>query len=199
MISRLLPGLALVATPFAALADGAFTFRILGGASALQDTDLDFGAGPDAQGFDVGFATIGALGYDYAGSPWRSEVEFAYRTVEPEGFDGDFASTSVMLNGYYDFASSGAWTPYIGFGLGLVTEIDLDVESGASIGEYSDRGGVAGQIMLGASYAVSPRWAFDTELRYFDAGSRTLDADDGGSVDASYSSFEAQIGLRFTF
>ena len=175
------------------------TARVWGGASALLGTDLSFGDGPGtAEDFDIGFAAGGAVGFDYADSPFRSEIEFAYRTGDAEGDGGDFASTSVMANLYYEFEGPSALTPYVGGGLGYVTEIDFDVASGPNAGEYSDRGGAAFQLMAGASYAFTPRVAIDGELRYFDAGSRTLGGP-GGDLDADYATVEAIVALRISF
>jgi opacity protein-like surface antigen len=198
-MTRLLLALSLALVPAAATADGAFTARAMGGASAVSSGDLAFASGGLDEDLGTGIAVSGAIGYDYAGSPWRTEIEFAYRSINTDAFDGDYASTVLMVNGFYDFPTSGRLTPYLGIGLGYVTEIDLDVESGPAIGEYSDRGGVAAQVMAGASYALTDRWALDGELRYFDAGSRRLTTDGGASVEADYSAVEALIGLRFRF
>ncbi len=182
-----------------AVADGSWTARLSAGASALSDSDLVFGAGIVDQPFGTGATFGGAIGYDYAGSPWRSEIEFAYRTADPEGTEGDFASTALMLNGYYSFAASGRWRPYFGAGFGILTEIDFDIEQGPRAGEYSDRGGVAIQVMLGTEYAFDERWSLSGEVRYFDAGTVTLERDGTGSLDADYRTLELLTGLTFRF
>ncbi|MEM9796980.1 MAG: outer membrane beta-barrel protein [Pseudomonadota bacterium] len=184
--------------PAAAMADGYYA-EIFGGISDLRSTDLDFSGLVEDGDFDTGPILGGAIGYDYADSPWRSELEFTYRSADTNGFDGDFASTALAINGYYDFAGSGRITPYLGAGLVYVTEIDLDVESGPQLGEYSDRGVVAGQIMLGARMALSDRVDLSGELRYLDAGSVTLDRDGGGDMTADYSTVELMLGLGWRF
>jgi len=179
--------------------DGGFYGRVFGGASSLSDTDLS-GATSGSVGFGTGQIFGAAIGYDYGASPFRSEFEFAYRTGEANGSSGvtgDFASTTLALNGYYDF-SFGRVTPYLGAGLAYITEIDFDLVGGGATGEYSDRGAIGYQIMAGASYAISENWSLDGELRYFDAGSQDLSGS-GGSISAGYSTVDFIIGTSFRF
>jgi opacity protein-like surface antigen len=192
---------AITATPARAQDAGGFHLKVIGGASLLRGTDLT-GAISGAADFGAGPVLGGALGYDYADSPFRSELEFAYRSGDADPFaggaTGDFASTSLMINGYYDFASTGRITPYVGAGLGYVTEIDFDIAGGTAGGEYSGRGGVAWQVMAGAAYGLSDRLSLLGEVRYFDAGSRTLSGT-AGNFTADYATMEAIVGLRFRF
>lgn len=181
--------------------DSGFYLRAFGGASLLTDTDVT-GAVTGSASFGTGPIVGAAFGYDYPDSPVRSEVEFAYRSGEADAFGagatGDFASTTFMLNGYYDFATTSRLRPYLGAGVGYVTEIDFDISGGGAPGEYSDRGGVAWQAMAGVAYAVSDRVSLSTELRYFDAGNRTLTST-GGSIAADYATVETIVGLSFRF
>ncbi len=183
-------------------ADGGFYLRAFGGASALSDTDLT-GIATGNSGFDTGQVFGGAVGYEYASSPFRTELEFAYRTGEADGaagITGDFASTTLALNGYYDFApiAGGRLTPYVGAGLAYITEIDFDVSGGGSPGEYNDSGDFGYQLMVGAEYPISDRWSVTGELRYFDAGSQTLTGP-GGTLSADYQTVDVIIGTSFKF
>lgn len=186
--------------PAAAQQAGSVYLEIFGGASQPSSSDLGFGDVSDDTGFDTGFAGGGAIGYDYAGSPWRAEIEFTYRSANGDSVGGDFASTTLALNGYYDFAEMRpGLRPYVGAGLGTITEIDYDVEGGVFPGEYNDRGGALVQAMVGARYDFSPSVMLTGELRYFDAGSRTLSRDGGGSLDVDYSGAELAVGLAYRF
>jgi opacity protein-like surface antigen len=172
-----------------------------GGASMLRDTDIG-GAVAGAATFGTGPVVGGALGYDTADLWFRPEIEFAYRSGDADslagGASGDFASTTLMLNAYHDFDRVGTFTPYIGIGAGYVTEIDFDIAGGAAPGEYSDRGGFAWQAMAGAGYAVTDRIGLSGELRYFDAGSRTL-ADPARRITADHATVELVLGARYRF
>ena len=180
---------------------GGVYIEAFAGPSMLRDSTVIGNVGGKAS-FESGPVVGAALGHDYANSPLRSELEFIYRSGDAKTFaggaSGDFASTTVMVNGYYDFKMGGSLTPYVGAGVGYVTEIDFDIAGGAGPGEYSDRGGFAWQAMGGISYAFTNRIGLSGELRYFDAGSRTLTGS-AGSIKAEYASFDAIVGLRYRF
>ena len=180
---------------------GGLYVKAFGGSAMLRDTDVR-GAVTGQASFEAGPIFGAALGYD-AGDRWlRPEIEFAYRSGDADAFvggtAGDFASTTLMINGYHDFDRVGAWTPYVGAGVGYVTEIDFDISGGIAAGEYNDRGGFAWQAMAGAGYAVSDRIGLSGELRYFDAGSRTL-TDPVNTITADYATFEVVLGVRYRF
>jgi len=195
---------AVLTVPATGHADGDFYFKGFGGVSDLQSDTLSFGGAASSVDYDTGVIFGGAFGYDYAGSPWRSEIEYAYRSsdatpVPSIGTGGDFASTSLMINGFYSFGGSGALRPYAGLGIGVVTEIDFDIDAGPAAGEYNDSGGFAAQLMVGADYAVSDRVSLFGELRYFSAGSQTLDGPGGSTFEADYDSLDALVGLTVRF
>ncbi len=197
-MTRMYMAIALSTLVSPAFADG-FYLKAFGGTSMLSDTDVTFGATlePDV-GFGGGTLAGGAVGYSYADSPLSAELEFAYRSGDSETgvvSGGDFASTSLMLNGFWSFGQSGRVSPYAGAGLGYVTEIDFDVPGS---GEFSERGGLAWQVFGGVSYAVSERVSVFGELRYFDAGSRDLEGA-GASLSADYSTIDVLAGVTFSF
>lgn len=180
---------------------GGIYIEAFGGASMLRDTTVK-GAVAGKATFGTGPVVGGALGYDSADLWFRPEIEFAYRSGDAGAFAGgargDFASTTVMLNAHYDFDRLGAFTPYVGLGVGYVTEIDFDITGGVAPGQYNDTGGVAYQAMAGASYAATDRIGLSAELRYFDAGSRTL-ASSTRRITADYQTFELVLGARYRF
>jgi opacity protein-like surface antigen len=199
-------GLALaLSAPLPALAeDGSFYVRAFGGGSSLSSTDL-IGSITGNADFDTGTIAGGAIGYDYAGSPFRSEIEWTYRSADAQAFGGgatgDFASTTLSVVGYYDIAGvdpSGQFTPYVGLGIGIPTQVDFDISGGTAPGEYTDNGGAAWQAILGAAWAVNERWALTGEVRYFDAGSRDLSSN-GNTLTADYQTVDVALGLRLSF
>ncbi|MEL7261098.1 MAG: hypothetical protein AAGK69_06955 [Pseudomonadota bacterium] len=72
------------------------------------------------------------------------------------------------------------------------------MDAGPAAGEYEDSGVFAAQVMVGAAYPVSDRVDLYGELRYFTAGSQTLDGA-AGAIEADYDSFDANISLTITF
>ncbi len=184
---------------------GGYYAKAFGGISALQGDSFTFGATTSSLNYDSGVSFGGAFGYDYADSSFRAEVEFNYRSGDAIeiplniGSEGDFASTSLMLNGYYVFETASKWRPYVGVGLGFLTEVDFDIDGAAGDVEFSDRGSVAAQVMLGVEYPVSDRFSVFGEARYFTAGSVTLEGEGGSTLDADYDTFDFNFGgvLRF--
>lgn len=181
-----------------------YYLKAFGGISYLSDTDITIsGAGTDPDvSFDSGFAAGAAVGYAFSGLPVSAELEWTYRSGDSKTgttSGGDFASTSLMLNGIWSSSQTGRFSPYLGAGLGFLTEIDFDVLSGSAAGEYSDRGGFAFQVFGGVSYAVTERVSAYTELRYFDAGSVDLEGPGGATLQADYSALDVLAGVSFSF
>jgi opacity protein-like surface antigen len=193
--------LAFLASAATAQDNGGLTLRAFGGGSHLQGTESTVAASSAPLSFSPSTLAGGAIGYNYANSRWHSEVEFIYRSSNADsGRAGEYASTAVMINGRYELPSNGALTPYLGAGLGYVTEIDFDVTSGAGAGEYSDRGLLGGQLILGASWALSDTWQLFGEARYFTLfETPTLESAVGDSLSASYRSADIIVGLTYGF
>lgn len=187
----------------AAWAEG-FYLKAYGGASGLSDSDITIsGLGTDSGvGFGSGTIAGAAGGFAYGGWPVSGELEWTYRTGDSDAgatVGGDFASTALMLNGIWNLGRTGRLTPYVGAGVGVVTEIDFDVPAGAAAGEYSDTGIFAFQAFGGVSYAVTDRLSAFGELRYFDVGSVTLAGPGGATLSADYSTLDVLAGVSFRF
>ena len=157
--------------------------------------------------FDLGLSGGGAVGIDINDN-WRTELEYMYRSNDVDAFGGseidadggDFASVAIMANAEYRFGTSEqALRPYVGAGVGLIQEIDFDVEGGDDAGEFSDRGAFAFQFMAGADYSLNDSWSLGAELRYFDAGSVKLDGDGGRELEADYRLTSLLVGVRYSF
>ena len=199
--ARILCAATLALVPAFASAEG-FYVKLFGGASDLRGANATLGAATGRASFDTGFIAGGAVGYAYAGLPIRAELEYAYRSSDIAGLPagigtGDnFASTAFMVNGIYDFRGAGGWRPYVGLGVGVLTEVDLDLT--APVGEYSDTSVPAFQVMLGAEYALNDTTSLYGEFRYLDAGSVDL-AGPGGILRTDYSSADLVLGVSFRF
>jgi opacity protein-like surface antigen len=222
LLSRLLsPLLCVTLLPAVALAQGdskGFYVTMYGqqshiGSSNLAETGAQ-GAGNSLRaefGRGVGFG--GDIGYRY-GNGWAAEVEWNYRSHSLNALrqsgsnlarDGDFASNIVLINGLRRFNTTGAWTPYLGAGIGWVQEIDIDItpsSAGAERG-YSAGNKYAFQLIGGVEYTLTPQWRMTADARLLRVGSVQLDnevGNPGGSVGPlNYNPFSVQVGVRYNF
>lgn len=183
------------------------------GSSTLTETGPN-GAGSGLRAeFGGGSGWGGDFGWRY-GNGWAAEIEWNYRSHNLDSLskaglnlasDGDFASNTFLLNGLRRFPTGGAWTPYIGAGLGWVQEIDIDIKpiGGGVERSYSKSGEFAFQLIAGAEYAITPNWRLTADARWLRVGSVTLDnevANSGGKAGPlDYNPFSVQVGIRYSF
>ena len=188
--------------------------RIFGGVGLLQDDDIEFddGLGGLQSGdgeFDPGFLTGLAIGYRF-NEHWSLEAEYAYRTNDVDSFDaggtqladgGDFASTSILLNLRYHFATDWKLDPYIGFGFGFADEIDIDLEGAGFNGEESFSGdSPAAQYMIGFESQLSERWSLNVEGRFYRAFDPDMSGEGNlGNVESEYGHFGLLVGATYSF
>lgn len=184
---------------------GSFYLKAFGGASALQGNDFALDGVSTGVSFDTGFIAGGAFGFDYANSPFRAELEYTHRTGDAGGLDptiaseGDLASTSLMLNGYYLFDSPSGLSPYLGLGVGYATEIDFDLTTPTGSAQFSDTSQFAYQIIAGAEYPLSDRWSVYGEARYFSAGKVSLPGTGGTVLTTDYDTLDLIVGASLSF
>ena len=191
--------------------DGAgFYARAYGGISTLNNTTVSVGASSASARFDGGLLVGGAFGYDYEG-PWKAEVEYTYRSSDvrrlPASFarGGDYASTSIMVNGLYSFGEVGPLRPYVGAGVGFTREVDFDLTSSgpsapppSAVGQYSSSGRFAYQGIAGAELPLNDRWAGFGEVRVFAIDNPSLRGS-GKTLRADYQTFDLLVGVSRRF
>lgn len=161
--------------------------------------------------YDTGLALDLALGYRFGAA--RLEGEIAYQksdfndvTVTVAGvgsaslkdagvpFSGDTTATSFLLNGYYDFQNSSAFTPYLTAGLGLArVKASFSLPSVPASGSDSDTV-FAYQIGAGCEYAINQTVSIDARYRYFATSDPSF-----GTLDAEFSSHNLMLGARVKF
>ena len=201
--------------PLQSLADtDGWFLRAHGGYSQLSDIDADTSgivsepAGADIS-IDGGFTAGAGVGYRY-NQRWAVELAWEYRSNESEtdlvGFenypDGNLASNTFFLNGYYHFARSGRWDPYLGAGLGWLQEIDIDLEGNGPERSYSGDGDTGFQVFAGANYEIAERWLLQGEVRYTAFTDLDLEAESGAQGDISsldYEPLTLQFGVMYRF
>lgn len=189
--------------------------RAWGGFSSLSDTSgssdgFQLDSSTDTLSVNVGggFAAGAGVGYRFANN-FAAELAWEYRSNDSEvdfdggaSFDdGNYASNTFFLNGYYYLASRGAWEPYLGLGLAWVQEIDIDLEGNGPEQSFSGDGDVGVQVFAGASYRISPNWSAQGELRYgrITGLDLTGEGNPGTISDFDYEPLTLQIGLKYDF
>lgn len=153
--------------------------------------------------YDTGWIIGAAAGYGFRN--FRVEGELSYESNDIDktsvlgvSFDstGDVSCTALLVNGYYDFVNSSAFTPFISAGVGYAT---IDVNdyniTGAGLPNYNDDDSVfAYQLGVGIGYAVNENVTIDFRYRYF----ATEDAEfDTTEVESSSHNF--LLGIRYYF
>ncbi|MEM6484932.1 MAG: OmpW family outer membrane protein [Pseudomonadota bacterium] len=189
--------------------------RAWGGFSSLSDTSGSsdgFQLDPSTDSLSVdtsgGFAAGTGVGYRFTDN-FAAELAWEYRSNDSEvdfdsgaSFDdGNYASSTFFLNGYYYLPSRGAWEPYLGLGLAWAQEIDIDLEGNGPEQSFSGDGDVGIQVFAGVSYRINPNWSAQGELRYGRITGLDLkgEGNPGTISDFDYEPLTLQIGLKYEF
>ena len=194
---------------YSQLQDSDFSGTI-NGSSQSVDTDFDGGYG---LGIAVG-KEIPQWSNDQFGT--RIELELSYRDNDVDGVNfsgngpgaegnisGDVSQTSLFANVLVDFKQAGAFTPYVGLGLGA-TYSDLDFVYGPGVELNDTDTTFAAQIIAGVAYEISPNTSLTLDTRYaraFDVSSARL-APNGastGTVEDDIDAISVNVGLRYGF
>lgn len=159
-------------------------------------------------GYDQGFRSGLAFGW-MPNEKFALELEYLYSTndldevifSDGQRFDeGNYASVVISANGYYFFRPGQSFRPYVGAGLGLVQEVDIDFETadGEEISFETDDFGF--QVMAGFLWQTGDRWSIDLQARYLSVSSLEMEAEEGpGVVRADYEPLSLLAGISYRF
>lgn len=165
--------------------------------------------------FEPGFGGYAALGRSFG--EFRIEGELGYSrdtqdsytaVIPPTGHipaDVEEETTRAMINGYWEFGS-GAWSPFIGAGVGFArTELlfvapraPAPTQQPARLIDDSDEG-FAYQLMGGVEVALNDRTALAVRYRWFDGGDFEGVDTRGEAVTRENAGHNIDVGLRFQF
>jgi hypothetical protein len=191
---------------------GFYTNLYLGPSALLStnatETRNSGGTASGSASFDPGIGIGGAVGYRY-GNGWAAELAWDYRRhglkrLGGTSVDGDFASNTFFLNGYYRFAKFGVVRPFVGAGLGWAQEVDIDIKRNGRELSYSRSGGVAFQGILGGEIDLSANWSLVGDVRAMGVSTGSFKAEDssaGGRItrDPNYVPISLNLGLTYRF
>lgn len=153
--------------------------------------------------YDTGYVLGVAAGWS-ATPNVGLEFEYAYRNV---GYDADVRldglgrssgngtakSNSLMVNAIYSFDGMGAQAavvPYLGAGIGAV---QLDYEGDKSTWDFGY------QVMAGVGYQIAPQWTLYGEGRWFATSEAKIWPGDNFATDLSFGTFDALVGVQYSF
>lgn len=176
------------------------------GAGLNINRDSEF-TGPAVPGFeadhDLGFAGIGAVGYNFGHV--RLEGELGYRRNGVDQYrnpgvagSGDTDAITILGNVVYDFLPDARINPYIGAGIGAArVNFDSHRRAGAAFVDDSDWV-LAYQGILGVNYKLAPQTLISLDYRYLG----TSDADvttSLGAADGRYQAHTILLGVTYRF
>lgn len=162
--------------------------------------------------FKTGHRALVALGYRIAPS-FRAELEASrsksgidtialpgVNSGNPQSASGSITSTALMLNGYYDFQTDLPFTPYVGAGVGQAkVSVNDSSAPGLSGTNDSDRA-TAWQVMVGGTYALSPRVDMVAGYRFFDTKDLAFTSKGGTNYTSDGARTHAlEIGVHYKF
>ena len=198
---KLVIGLALATTALSAPAyarDGEWYIGVDGGATLVEDMDLDISGLNNAASidYDYGYDVGGYTGYDFG--PFRLEAEVSYREADPQdvttsvvfpgvGTTGSFDSVghvnalAFMVNGLIDFGADDGVQGFVGGGAGVAR---VDVRNLIANPRYlndSDTG-FAYQALAGVRAPLTDHIDVGLKYRFFTAPNVDLVSNTGADI-----------------
>jgi opacity protein-like surface antigen len=185
--------------------------KLHGGLNFALDSDYN-GSGPSFPSGDASLeagAIVGMAGGYRFNRSFAADLEYSYRRNDIDKIEGsggmiiadggDLASVAIIANGYYFFHFSDTWSPYLGLGVGLLQEIDSDVELvGISDQKDLEDQVFAWQAMLGAEVPLDESWRFYGEGRFMSAPGTDL-SNGNGSYRVDYNNLSLIAGIGYQF
>lgn len=207
-----------VLVPSASSAEMAFTDMYVGGfgGSVLgvdAEGEFAFPLGAASLDFDPdGQYALGLVFGARVAPNLRAEVELSHSNSDVDNSkvagtvsndidaDGDLSSTSLLINGWYEFETKSSWRPYVGGGIGY-TKVDADIDTAPSLSTFNDSdGGFSYQIGFGVTFPVGQSGTVDIGYRYRETPNLNLVSANGTSFDdIDFKAQTLQIGYNYRF
>jgi len=186
-----------------------FYVKPYGGFIGIQDMDLQLTTSTTTSPVNVesGFGyTAGISAGYFITEKISTELGFEYKSNSITTFvdnvedNGDYASNFIYLNAFYNFRSGQLFNPYIGIGLSLIEEIDIDLNSNDTA-SFSDSGNIGFQGIAGLDFNFSEKWALNFEMKYVTFSDFDMEEElsDRMLRGLSYNPFIVNIGVKYRF
>lgn len=183
-----------------AMADTGSDWYVGGGIGLTVTTDSDYSDSTSSGSFELDRAAnlSLAVGKKFKEN-FRGEVELSYRTADLDSvaisgvgtasLDGDIETTTLLVNGYYDFETEVNLKPYLSAGIGFARHDAEDSVLGSG-----DDTVFAYQAGFGASYTLSDKTDLYTGYRYLGSSDPEF-----SGLEAEYDAHELNVGVRYSF
>ncbi len=160
---------------------------------ARSDADIDSHANVSAAGIDLTNLDAGILVSGVEG-----DLGVSAGNLVADGW-GEIITTAFYVNGYYDFDTGTAWTPFIGAGIGYGdTEVSYK-PSGVTIIDDEDSSTMY-QLMAGIGYDLTESANIYAQVRYRDSGEVSVNSSLlPAEFDIDNESMVFDMGIRYTF
>lgn len=180
-----------------------------GGVTWLDDMSFTAGVSNNNIDFDRGYNIGGSVGYQFGG-PFRLEAEVVHRKNDVDNFTsngtrltgatGDASTLALMVNGFYDFQTGTAFTPYVGLGAGYARVSSNGISAtglGATLDDDDNK--FAYQAIAGIAYQITPEVALTADYRYFATQDPKFRASTGTTIETEYKTHNVTLGLLLRF
>ncbi len=196
----------LVAAP--ALAEQTPGYYVNGGVGGTFATDSNagFGVNKSKLQFNTGYNYEASAGFAYKNG-FRVEAEAFHSSSDLDKVSGAsnrhgyLSNTDLFLNGYYDYDTKTAFTPYVGAGLGLAISDYKNLgglRDGSSLKENSVLE-LAYQGIVGVSAQVDKNWSVSADYRYIGTQDAKVHSTVGHNVEVENQSHNILVGVRYSF
>ncbi|MFC3096172.1 porin family protein [Alteromonas sediminis] len=159
---------------------------------------------------DAGLNAGLGVGY-FVDEYWAVELYWEYRSNDSETIlpgdivftDGNFASSMFALNTSYYSNLNADWRWFIGAGIAVLQEIDIDLEDDSGERSFSGSGDLGFQIFAGIDYELTQNWSLQAEVRYLTVSGIDMVAEEnvtaGVFQDFDYTPISLQANLTYKF
>jgi len=194
---------ALISAPSQAQSPGNYV-GVGAGVSLHRDADITGTGINTTVDTDAGWAGQLSVGHVYDNG-MRAELEAAYRRAGVGSLGGaanpggNINALSGMVNGFYDFSTDSALTPYLGIGAGLA-RIGYDGVTPVGTTRVDDNDTVfAYQGIAGVAYDLGDGLDLTADFRHFRTATPGFRTDGGTAVDSQFGENRIMVGLRWSF
>ena len=155
-----------------------FYLKPYGGFIGIQNMNVALLSGSQTTNINIeggfGYTTGISVGYNFtknisAEFGWEYKSNEITVTYNNSKTTGDYASNFIQLNGIYNFNTNGLVRPYIGAGVSLIQEIDMDLSLDEN-SSFSNSGNIGLQGIAGLDLNFSKKWAVNLEAKYVSFG-----------------------------